>query len=331
MLLAIDVCGERLQFAEGSAKTGTVEIIKAGSEKLSDSVVDDGEIKNLPPIVMAINRALQAKSYKAVNAAVTFSSSRIFSRRLSLPNAKPKVLTKMVRSEMQQLVSDLGDAAVEYSVRGDNDTPKSKMLDIWAFAIPGEFIKGYYSIFDNIRLKPFALDIHANSVEKLLAGASINGENIEKTAALFCDIAENSVEIHLFSGGHRVFSRVSRLLRGEADYSLPGMGMPGGEIQALPSEVREDARSVTISDRYLSRLADELEKMVQFQLRRDSSNPVSRVYIYGGRESLLTVPERLSPLLHIQTQVVENVSKIHCDEKLAQAEILNCAGALIRL
>ena len=335
MLLSIDVGTDSIYLCEGACRGGFVEIYKAAEAKLPAGTIVDGFLKNQSSLIAAVNKLLEAGRFKSSCAAVTFNSTAALSRILELPPSKPKQLAQMVRNEMMQVVSDSGDIAVEYS-KIQETADKNAPVRLWAYSVPKEYVDEYYAMFKNMRLKPAALDIHPNSVEKLLANCRINGDDIGKKSVLLGDIGASGVEVHLFSRGERVFSRISPVSALDFEAVLKNMGYqkdksPMESLDISPASLKKDAMLSDLVPQYFSRLADEFQKMIQFQLRRDSLIPVTNIYLYGGISQVKGISEYFSALLGMDVQVIQSVSRVKCAETVKIAKYLNAAGALIRL
>jgi type IV pilus assembly protein PilM len=293
MLLAIDIGSSNIYFVEGAYKSGIIEIVNTAESKLLPNTVVDGSVKDYASMVMLINKLLNTRNFKATSSVITFNSSSLLSRRLELPMSKPRELAAMVKNEMIQMANESGEIAVEYSIIKEV-LQKNPYVNIWAYAINKDLVDEYYTLYRNLRLKPMALDVHPNSVEKLFTDAQVNGTNLKEKSVLFGDIGANTIEIHLFSDNERAFSRITPLQASEFESMLSNMGYKKGEnaletLDITPSKLKEDNILADIVGQYFNRMADEFQKMIQFQLRRDSLHPVTHIYLYGGMSSMVCI------------------------------------------
>lgn len=335
MLLAIDIGSNNICLVEGNYKSGKIEITNSVEAKLFPYTVIDGANKNSAFMVMLINKLLRSKNIKTLPSVITFNNSNVLSRRLELPMSKPRELDAMVKNEMIQMSNDSGDTVVEYSII-KKVLPKSSTVSIWAYAIDKDLVDEYYTLYKNLKLKPVAMDVHPNSVEKLFTDAEINGDDIKDKSVLFADICENTIEFHLFSDNERVFSRITPLETSEFESIFGNMGHEAVEsgfntLDVSPSRLKENNVLAEIVGKYFNHMADEFQKMIQFQLRRDSQYPVRNIYLYGSMSCIKGITGYVSSLLGINVQVINTVSKIKCSEDINIANFINAAGALIRV
>lgn len=333
MLYSIDVGSGSLFSAEGSYSSGMVTVSKTMETKLSAETVEDGNIKNRASFCMSLSKLLPSGS-KACPTVFTINSNAILSRHLELPSSKPSELYRMMRNEMLQTTGDANEFVYEYSA-GSGAASQANLTGLWAYAMPKDMVDEYYTLGKSVHIKPVALDIHPNSVEKLFLGALVNARPIARDSVLFADVGEDLAEIHLFSDGQRAFSRISplsvsdfKIVLGNAGYG--GTGDIFDTLDVTSEQFRSDGILNNVFRQYIGRLADELQKMVQFQLRRDSANPVTAVYIYGAMACVTGLADALGAALGIHVENVESISKVRT-QNLRLYKHINAIGALIRL
>lgn len=349
MLLSIDVCGNKIYIAEGSVASGSIALNKCCEFALPPGTVEDGDIKNHTAFVSSLSKVLSSYKFKSNSAVLTFTSSATLSRRLELPTAKPREITAMVKNQMVQSVNDPAEYVFEYSCHSGSSG--GKKIVVWAYALEKSFIDKYYIAFKSLRVSPAALDIHSNCVEKLILNANINGSNLSGKSFLMVGIEKSYIEIHLFGGGERAFSRIAPIsifdflmIIKNLGYSSTSNNSYRASYVSSTSEneilsgldisvdkLESDPGLAEAAHNYTGKISDELLKMIQFQLRRDSSSPVSRVYLYGGYSGLKGLCENLSHSLNCPVETVKTISKIKSDEKISVAKYINAIGALIRL
>lgn len=336
MFFSVDVSDQFLYAVEGNVSGGIVTVVNSGEMRLPEGTVEDGIVKNHAAFVMALNKLHALKNFRSTSMVMTINSSFILSRRLELPPARPRELSLMVRNEMLQVVNDTTEFVYEYSLASDEVKTKSSISSVWAYAISKETVDEYYSIFRNVRFKPVALDIHANSVEKLFLGAKINDTDIGGKSTLFVGIEHDAAEIHLFSERQRAFSRLAPVSSEEFRLVVENAGLGNTESHSLSGlditadKIRLDSILSGAAHQYVNQLAEELQKMNQFQLRRNSANPISYVYLYGSLSKIKGLEDALSLTTGLPVQTVRSISKVKAGD-IDVAGYANAIGALIRL
>lgn len=336
MLLSIDVCADSLSLAAGSFSGNIVNLEAAASVTLPPATVENGYIRNHAAFAMTVGKLLAARGLRPGPAIMTFTSDALLSRRLELPASKPRDIARMVKNEMIQTVNTAGEYVYEYTVIGARPGADKGKVIVWAYAAPREMVDGYAEAFKSQKLRPVALDAHQNSVEKLFTGSEVNGRP-QTPAVIFADMEDDGLETHLFSDGRRVFSRLAPVTSSELRSVLGSSGAyssAAGDfwdgLELGSDLIRGDQILNEAVHQYVNAVSDELRKMAQFQLRRDSTRPVTSVYIYGGMAQAEGFDQALSSALGIDTETVVSVSKVKND-KIKLAKYINAVGALIRL
>jgi type IV pilus assembly protein PilM len=331
MLLSIDVGSDSFFAVEGSYAAGVVNVVKTGDVRFPTDTVEDGIIKNHAAFIMSLGKMIASKSFKTTACVYTFNSSSILSRRLDLPASKPREMAGMVKNEMLQTVNETNEYIFEYSMINDTG-PNPLIKSVWAYAIPRDVVDEYYSVHKNIKLRPVALDIHPNSVEKLFLNASVNGVAVGGRSILFVNIEEEIVEIHLFSDAQRAFSRITPFSSSEFRLLLSNAGL-AGNFDGLDVTAENFVNNQILNEalhQYVNRLAEELQKMIQFQLRRNASNPVRSVYIYGGMSCIKGLDACIASALGVAVENIETISKVNA-QGVNLSKYINAIGAIIRL
>lgn len=360
MLISIDLNDDYVYIAEGNATSSGIEVRKCDEMKLPYGIVEDGSIKNQAALNAKISRLMCAHSFKVTSAVATFISSGTVSKRLTLPPGKSSEIAGMVKNQMSQAVGDPSEYVFEYTyiIPPQN---KTTPVEVWAYAVEREIVESFYSIFKSARLRPSALDIHPNSIQKLLRDTSVNESPLLGRSCLFADIERDFIEIHLFNGDERAFSRIAPVSASElltiADSLGYGQQNDTSNMEkelggaAEETSIRQEAqdgisyelldvtpqaleREIVLADtarRYTGRISDELQKMIQFQLMRNSSMPVSCVYLYGGLAGIKGIDTLIAQNITCPAEVVKSISKVKISENNLLYKYLNAIGALIRL
>jgi type IV pilus assembly protein PilM len=154
-------------------------------------------------------------------------------------------------------------------------------------------------------------------------------------SVLFVDIEDEYMEIHLLSDGQRAFSRItpisssglSELLEKE---DQTGAGNVFDTLDITADRFKNNPVLNDAARQYINGLAEEMQKMVQFQLRRNDQNPVRTVYIYGGMACIRGLAAGIGSVLGLPAENVETVSKLK-NRDFTLVKYVNAIGALIRL
>lgn len=346
MLVSIDVTDQALYLAAGTVDAGaadagaagaaTVKVAKLASLGLPESAVRDGIVKDPGAVAAGLRRLLDAQQIRSGPAVCTIAGGALLARRLELPASKPRELALMVRSEMLRMAGTGGDYVYEYASVREKAAPGVGTVSVWAYALPRQAVDEYRALLKGQRLKPLALDAHQNSIEKLLAGREINGRAVGRRSALFAGVEETGLEVHLFSDGQRAFSRSAPVSAAGLPKIAAGAGpFPDSAdfwkgLDFTPGRAAGGPLFAEALRGYLGGIAEELRRMIRFQLRRDAANPVSAIFLYGAVPQAKGLDAALSSALGVPAETIRSMAGVEAGGRDI-LQYLNAIGALIRL
>ncbi|HEX2937769.1 MAG TPA: hypothetical protein VHO66_02515, partial [Ruminiclostridium sp.] len=102
-------------------------------------------------------------------------------------------------------------------------------------------------------------------------------------------------------------------------------------IDVSPDMLKLDSILENTAKQYTNKINDELSKMIQFQLMRNSAVPVSRIYIYGGLSGIRGLDANISQLLSYPVDIIQSVSKVKSNPNVQISKYLNAIGSIIRI
>lgn len=335
VLLSISVGNKKLYGVEGQFAGGRLTVSRFGELRIDEGeTVSDGAVKNKLRLSTALNHLHAVGRFTTRRAVLTVNSSYILSRRLELPQAKPKEIVQMARNEMVQLVGNADDYVYDCACL---QSAGGKTCAVWAYAVPNDLVDSYAQAAADAGLKTVALDVCANSVEKLFLFLARNGEL--PTAKLLVELDDRGAEIHLFSGGERVFSRLAPVTTAEIESLLENTGDISEEDTGQPLRGRSFTNDLFMTDailrdavhRYFAALAGELQKIVRFQQRRAQDDPVQAVSLYGRLATVEGISSLLQDALGLPVNVVDTLPALTAPAGFRPTEYVSALGALIRL
>jgi len=102
-------------------------------------------------------------------------------------------------------------------------------------------------------------------------------------------------------------------------------------LDISPETLESDSILAETARQYTGKVADELNKMIQFQLRRDTKSPVSCIYTYGSFSGIKGFSSTLSQALSCTVETIDSVSNVKIEKSVRIGKYINAIGALIRL
>lgn len=280
----------------------------AGSQKGKKIAVDKTESFPFAPEDEASRRdALSAlvKKYSLAGkkADVVLPSKGLLLRELYVPGMKNKKQQReVVMNEMLYYHSNLSEFAVDFLPTGRvNDDGQKGFV---ACAINRSVFEDYVQLFTEAGIKPSSVDVMADCVSKLVSMAGFSDKTV-----IFVEVNNSHTELYLLDRGCPVFTR--RLNFKYISFS--------GNVQILAEE-----------------LAEQINKLLQFQRTRHVSERVSEVIIGGDAPGL----DSLTPMIYGELEALRP-SEVTCTQlPLSQVLIvpdgcdlnigLKAAGAVLK-
>ena len=336
LLIAIDLCSKSASVLEGAFNAGVLHVSKCVRIDMKESMVADGVITDATGLQLALSNVLGEYRFRSRSAAVTINSTRIITRDFELPALGETLLSQLVRSEMQQVLGTDKEYGIDYIVRGQTaDENHNALYRVQAYAIPKNIIDGCYDLLRALRLKPAAMDIHANSISKLLSGARINGNDPDELF-IAASIGHQSMELHVFRRGVQPFSRttaspLSDFLKEYANtLRCEAADLDVSEIRF--TDYSQDNPILAEARRsFQLRIADELQRFLQFVIPHNPGVPISRICLCGSISRFSDFDTALSITLNMPVEMLHFVPGVSLPRGASLSMVAYAAGALSRV
>lgn len=307
----------------------------------------DGRITNDGKLIESIKSHMEKHKVKAKKAICTISSTAIITRELILPLIKEEELSSMIGFEIQQyLPIMLNEYVIEYKIMEEIIEDGVKKARILVAALPKLIAEGYLNLLKELKLKPLALDMHANAIGKLFESPiKINNENynLEKTVVVI-DLGYNQINLNIISKGIAQFSRIIAQGGKDIDINIANafnLSFDEAESKKMSDGSLLDNHEFTPTAAILNEIIQgvvdhwlqEIRRLFQYYTTRGSGNKIDEIYLYGGSSELKGIKEYLSGALGLPTFLIEDMSNLKASKNVRAVKMnnfFNAAGAIIR-
>lgn len=342
-VLSFDIGSEKTKIVVGKYYKDKLEIDKLIIASTPESCVADGVINNLPILVNFIEQKLANEKIKIKDIICTNNSTSIINREIVIPEVEEDEIDTVVKFEIQQyLPLNMNDYVIQYNVLGTIEEEGKNKFRTLVLTYPEKMAYNYYKLFTNINLKPVALDVAYNSINKLMNFAEkINDEDYNKEAATaFIDMGANSLCVQIYVNGKLDFTRIIKSGGSNIDVMLSKElfidieqaeqeKINKGCIAISPENTIDEVINSVVED-----WIDELQRIIQFYRNKKVGNNIEKIYIYGGSSNLLGIENYMANRLNVLVKKIEAINNIKLNDKLKNEKInqhLNAIGAIIRL
>lgn len=341
--LSIEIGPGRITAVQGTVTGNAVELTAAETAPLRRGLITEGVIKNKPELTAALTRLLQGNTaFNAKKAFVTVNQANAFVREFSIPDGSAKQLDAMVNSEMHNYNSAASSDVIEYKVLeklvGDNG---AKSARIRAYSVGKGTVDAYCAALQDARLKPAAMDINPNAVDKLLTHRPlINGISQAENSFLLLDFGYPGIMTYIVYDYAVVASRFIPIGLADIDtgriYSEDPENAPPDFSKSLDFSKKSAAEPglMRSAEEVMQQCCNEIQKLIMFSTGKISRNTISTVYITGEGSVIPGADKHIAAELNLLASPITDLSAIHFADKSLEGRlpyVLNAAGALIRL
>lgn len=340
-MLSIDVGKKNIHIAEGSFVKNNVILDRVASIDVPIDIFQGESINNPDLLVRTISDAIQAFNFTSKDAIISLDAYGAVIRDIDLPVAKPKEITAMIKNEMIQTYHVEPEDIIQYKsiekVASENGTTLDRYR---AAAINQELVEAYYRVLTDAKLKPIAMDININAIDKLFSGeVIINDKLSSESGVMLIDFGDNLTTVYIISKGKTNFFRqmdsgsgeIERIISEnsfESEEDLKKMKEEG--FNFFGNNEKEEEYFAVLRPFFYS-LTDEIRKIISFYSTRSNDGNINQIYLFGGGSSLTGFAEYCESNFGIPTEQIISISNVKFkDSATPIASYMNAIGALIR-
>ena len=340
MPIAIDIGTRALHMVEGKAKGKRVDIRKAVIEPIATGLVQDGIIREMGGIEVALRNMLKKSGIADRTCYLTINGNHIYTRELAVPKSKPKIMHDVVSFEVQSSMGANKEVAVEFVVTKQAVSERADMVNVRASAIQVDVVSDYYKLLRNCHLVPSGLDIHANAISKTLAGSEINGKPLkEGVATLVLDIGGATSSAYILRNGEVIYSRIipiggleiERYVTQFNEKQTGGQQLLIEKIDLSLDSIRKNSDLADAVRPIVTTINDGVQRLLQYMGSRMQNERINQIYLCGRTAIFSGLDRTLSETFGVQTETIEKINLINMPTNIPVAPYANAIGALIRL
>lgn len=352
-LISLDFGTKEIKGVYGKVQGKKLRISGFFAEPVNPEWYKNGIIRNEQAGLDALQRLISSKEISTKNIVCTVEGTNIVKREIVVPKLSKNDMDSLLQYEMgQYLPINPSEYIMQYIEREHFIEDNVEKLRLLVIVIPKAAVEGILGMIHKAKLNPYALDVHFNSMRKLIDfnEGKINDESVrDKTVALI-DIGSNNTDIIVLKEGKFQFNVLL-----EIGYSYfeevvgSETGLSGTELKTrtnellkrLPEQSETIAGSEKDEDGYLLHILlnkmesyiSEIDRSLKYYTTQSNSNRVHNIYLYGGG----TTEHGLSALIERQLEIKTDYLKfMDCIEtgtgtEKYIAKFWNAIGALIRL
>lgn len=345
-MLSIDIGSQNIKIVEGKYAAGKVSISKAVTVPTPPETFYNGEIIDRARVELAINETLKKESIRAKNVAFTLESTEAISREIVLPWAKPQELGQIIRFEAEQyLPIEMEKYILQYKIMSEFEEEGTKKVTVLVVALPKVMGEDYLDLGRNTGLTPHYLDIHSNSIHKLLHPKAVVNDSypLEEQTIAAIDLGHQFINITIIDKGLFKFSRL--LKRGGKDIDVNISNLFTVSLEEAKSRKREikdisqdteqidPSSSTSIVKETITGWLEDIQKVFRYHTSRSTDNVIDSICIYGGSSNIEGISTYIQKFFNTPTFKINGLNNVKFDNNSKEISIsnyINAIGSIIR-
>lgn len=339
-VIAFDMGSSTIKIVEGLYYKNSLTIDKYIKIPTPKDAIVDGEIKKEVELHKKLIQVLKENGIKTKDAICTTNSSLIINREIMIPKVEEEEMETVVRYEIQQyLPINLEDYILQGTILEELEVDGVKKLNVRVIAYPDKVARGYYNLLLKLELKPYALDVNYNAVNKFinLIGITKEYENNTNEAVAFIDLGASTIDVNIYKNNQLDFTRIIKDCGNEIDEMLrESNGLQSNEVEKFKNsniDLSEEFEPINIRTRAIvDEWIEKIEKIIQFYKNRNKGNEINNIIIFGGSSKIKGMEKYMTDRLGIMTEI-KGISKIAFksnDDGKPIDDYINAIGSVIR-
>ena len=208
-ILSIDIGSHNIHMVEGSFNKGIVNVSKMETFATPVSAFNGETVIDEALLTETIINSINTFKSTSKEVILTINATNAVVRDIDLPIGKPKELDQMIKNELYQTYHVLPTDIIQYKMIDRIEGTNGQILNRYrAATLDEEIVDTYRQMIVKTKLRPIALDININAVDKLFSmEMEINNKILNGTSTMAIDFGGKSSTIYIFSKGKPVFFR----------------------------------------------------------------------------------------------------------------------------
>lgn len=340
MPIAIDFGTRFMHVVEGKVKGTKVEIKKACMAPLGVGLIQDGMIREMGGLEVAVREVIKNNGFADRSCSVSINGTHIYTRDLVVPRGKPKDMHDVVSFEIQSSVGKNKDMVVEFIILSQPVPDRSDMVNVRASALRADIVSDYYKLVNQCRLIPSALDIHANAIAKLLINREINNKTVkEGSMILVLDIGAVTSSAYILKNNEILYSRIipiggldiERFVKEYNDSHSDSVNFSFDQLDLGLDNIRKIPEMADALRPMVTTINDGVQRLLQYAASRMQNERVSQIYLLGRTSTIRGLDRTFGESYDIQTETIQTISQVNMPPNMSIAPYVNAIGALIHL
>ena len=338
----------------GRVSKNNIVVEKAIEFSTPTGAIEKGTVVDIPLLANRLKELLRDEKMRPSYAIATIENTEIITREIVLPTATEEQMEKVLEFEAQQyLPIEMNTHIVQSKMIETFQEANVNKTRFLTTAVPESIARSYFALLQAADLNGVTLDIHSNSLDKLVQSRILLSKDpaFYERAAAVIDFGYSHINVMLFENGKFKFNRlisqgtdsIDRVLMSSFGYSRKEIEEVKRSIIDLNEMMADNPRfnsslpETTLRARdvvktVLNGWARELDRVFRFFSTRLTTNSIDTLYIYGGMTNFPGFDAYMQEATGIETKCIEELTGITFKGVGSQPMVpfINALGSMIR-
>ncbi len=356
-MVSIDIGSRGVKFAVGEAYNNRIKLVGCHAETLPADAYENGVILKFDVVQQVITEALRKNHIKPKNAILSIESSEMIKREMIVQRVPIEDMISLITYEVKQyLPIDTTNYVIQYKELPPDEGQEASKIKVLMGALPNDMVEAHINLLEACGLKPTAMDMHSNGLEKLVKWMRQNETYSQAKSCAYIDLGHKMIDISIFENGEYKFNRIvkmggydfDKVLMHHLDVDLAESerrkmklsagalkkAMESGKLDTYLSD-DENLKATVIKDSlmFFDDVVDEINKVFKYYTSRSSDNKIDQVFIFGGTSRFKDISTLIQEKLELPTELLKTINCVEGLSKTGNDDLslyVNAIGALIR-
>lgn len=329
-LLCLDLGSYSMKGIVGVFDSEGIKVDTAFEAVLPEGFYENGRIRDKEEFRTLLGAAMTQNGIKVKDVVLTIDTSELIKREITFPDVEGIDLDEAITYEIgDHLPIDVASYVLQPRVMSHFVEDGRKKQRVLVAALPKDMVETFFFTLRDAGLRPLALDIHSNAIEKIFNSRYLPSLYQDGKTFVFVDLGYKTTNIVIVEDQDYRFNRILRFGSSFLSPSVRERISQESVVQILESMEGQQADAILSQ---ISTWADDLEKVISYYRSRATSPQIERMLIYGGGSRFRDMDLFFERRLGIPVTVIDRLEKVDFPSA-QQGELfkyVNALSALIR-
>lgn len=333
--LCLDLGSYSIKGVVGFIGSTSLKVDAVFEAVLPEGFYENGRMRDKEEFKHILNTALSQNDIKVKEVLVTIDTSELIKREIVFPDIEGVDLEEAITYEIgDHLPIDVNNYILQPRVMARFIEDGQKRQRVLVAALPKDLVEMLFFTLQEVGLRPIALDIHSNAVEKLFNEQYMPSVYRGDKTFVFADLGYKATNVVIVEGQEYRFNRILRFGSSFLDAPYRERLSKESVVDLLETIKQETMRDIGTEMLFsqISAWADDVEKVINYYRSRAADQQIERMLIYGGGSRFRDIDIFFEKRLKIPVVVVDRLDRVEMPSG-QQGELfkyINALSALIR-